>query len=250
MAWDPERYERFRAERAQPFHDLLAMVERRPGLSIIDLGCGTGETTLLLHRALGAAETLGLDSSAEMLAKAKAAPGLRFERGDIAQAAGQFDLVFSNAALHWLPDHPALLTRLAAMVRPGGQLAVQVPCNEAHASHQTALAVAREPAFAQALQGYERHSPVLPPAAYAALLHQLGFARQQVRLQVYGHLLESAGEVVEWVRGSLLTDYQQRLAPADLARFVDRYRERLLPRLSAARPYLFTYDRLFFWGAR
>jgi trans-aconitate 2-methyltransferase len=250
VAWDPGRYERFRAERAQPFHDLLAMVERRPFLSIIDLGCGTGETTLLLHRALGAAATLGLDSSAEMLARAPVEPDLRFELGNIAQARGEFDLVFSNAALHWLPDHHALLGRLAALVRPGGQLAVQVPCNEAHASHQTALAVAREPVFAEALQGFERHSPVLAPSAYAALLHQLGFARQQVRLQVYAHLLESAEEVVEWVRGSLLIEYQQRLSPEDFARFVERYRERLLHRLGAGRPYLFTYDRLFFWAAK
>lgn len=174
MAWDPERYERFRAERAQPFRDLLALVEPRPGLSVIDLGCGTGEAPLELHRALAAGATLGLDSSPQMLAKAPAAAGLRFELGDLAQAAGQFDLVFSNAALHWLPDHPVLLPRLAAMVRPGGQLAVQVPRNEEHASHQTALAVAREPAFARALRGYERHSPVLSTAAYAGLLQELG----------------------------------------------------------------------------
>ncbi len=115
---------------------------------------------------------------------------------------------------------------------------------------RTALAVAREPAFARALQGCERQSPVLLPAAYAVLLHWLGFARQQVRLQTYAHLLESAEDVVEWVRGSLLTDYQRRLAPADFARFIDRYRERLLAVLGPVRPYLFTYDRLLLWGAK
>lgn len=250
MAWHPEQYERFRAERMQPFRDLLSLVEPRPDLTVIDLGCGTGETTLELHRALLASSTLGIDSSPQMLAKAPAAPGLRFELLDIAHASGEFDLVFSNAALHWVPDHPALLARLAAMVKPGGQIAVQVPRNEAHVSHQTALAVAREPGFERALQGYERHSPVLAPAEYAGLLHRLGFVRQQVRLQVYAHPLDSAAEVVEWVRGTLLTDYQQRLAPADFVRFVERYRERLLAALGPAQPYLYTYDRLFFWGAK
>ncbi len=250
MAWDPERYERFHAERAQPFRDLLALVERRPGCEVIDLGCGTGATTLELHHGLNARATLGIDSSPQMLAKAPAAPGLRFELRTIERVSGEFDLVFSNAALHWVPDHRALLPRLAAMVRPGGQLAVQVPRNEAHVSHQTALAVAREPEFARALQGFERHSPVLAPTAYAELLHRLGFARQHVRLQIYPHLLESAEEVVEWVRGSLLTGYQRRLAPADFARFVERYRERLLAALGPARPVLFTYERLLFWGAR
>ena len=248
MAWEPERYARFRAEREQPFRDLLALVQPRPGMTVVDLGCGTGEATLQLHRALGARETVGLDSSPQMLAKAPSADGLRFELGDLARATGQFDLVFSNAALHWVPDHPALLARLSALLLPGGQLAVQVPCNEAHPSQKAALAVAREPRFARALRGYERRSPVLAPAAYAALLHRLGFARQQVRLQVYAHLLGSVDEVVEWVRGALLTAYQERLSPDEFARFVDRYRERLQQALGDGRPYLFTYDRILFWA--
>ena len=71
-----------------------------------------------------------------------------------------------------------------------------------------------------------------------------------MRLETYAHLLESAEDVVEWVRGSHLTDYQERLAPVEFARFVDRYRERLLALLGPLRPYLFTYDRLFLWGTR
>src|SRR5216684_1175668 len=114
--WDPERYERFRAERAQPFRDLLALVERRPAMRVVDLGCGTGDVTGDLHRELEARETVGIDSSQAMLARAAAVPGLRFERGDIAEFAPPelFDLVFSNAALHWLPDNASLLRRLTA----------------------------------------------------------------------------------------------------------------------------------------
>jgi trans-aconitate 2-methyltransferase len=248
--WNPGQYERFRSERAQPFRDLLALVQPRPGMRVVDLGCGTGEMTLELHRALGAAETLGLDSSASMLEKAPRAEGLRFEHGDITgfSPARKLDLVFSNAAIHWVPDHPALLRRLTAAIAPGGQLAVQMPMNDEHPSHQTAFELARAHEFRGLLGGFERRPPLLEPAQYASWLHKLGFARQHVRLQVYTHLLEDRSQVIEWVRGTLLTDYQKRLAPAAWERFLARYRELLLPQLEDARPYLYTYPRILFWA--
>jgi trans-aconitate 2-methyltransferase len=248
--WNPQQYDRFRAERAQPFRDLLAMVQPRPGMLAVDLGCGTGDMTLELHRALGARETLGLDNSASMLAKAPRTEGLRFEQGDIAvfAARGRFDLVFSNAALHWVPDHPALLRRLTAALAPGGQLAVQMPMNDEHPSHQTAFELARAPEFRRLLNGFERRAPLLEPVQYASWLHKLGFALQHVRLHIYTHLLDDRSQVIEWVRGALLTDYQKRLAPADFERFLARYRELLLPQLEDERPYLYTYPRILFWG--
>jgi SAM-dependent methyltransferase len=111
--WNPAQYERFRAERSQPFYDLLALVRPEPAMAVIDLGCGTGELTRVLHERLRAASTVGLDSSETMLAKsaAFAGDGLRFERGDIAAfaAEGRYDLIFSNAALQWVPEHVPLL---------------------------------------------------------------------------------------------------------------------------------------------
>ena len=249
MAWDPRQYGRFHDERAQPFRDLVAMVEGRPGMRVLDLGCGTGELTRELHATLGARETLGIDSAAEMLTKAPDAPGLRFELADIASFTvdAPFDLVFSNAALQWLPDHGALLRRMTALLAPGGQLAVQVPRNEAHPSHQAAEAVAV--AMKRELGGYVRRSPVLEPRQYATRLHALGFSRQLVRLQVYPHILADRSQVVAWVKGSLLTDYEKRLARPDFERFLALYRETVLPQLVDESPFLYTYDRVFFWGA-
>ena len=254
-AWNPVQYERFKDERSRPFFDLLALVaptEAPP--RVLDLGCGTGELTRETHRRLRASETLGIDSSAEMLAKsaAFAGDGLRFERRDIADFADSagFDVVFSNAALQWLDDHERLFARLATLVRPGGQFAVQMPANHDHVSHTAARKVAREDEFRTALGGHERVSPVLAPEAYAEMLHRLGFAEQQVRLQVYAHTLASRDEVVEWVRGTMLTDYQRRM-PADLfARFLARYREVLLPRLAEERPFLYPFKRVLLWGRR
>jgi trans-aconitate 2-methyltransferase len=253
-SWDPTRYERFADERAAPFHDLLALVRPVPGGRAVDLGCGTGALTAELHRHLGAGETLGLDSSPAMLERARplGGGGLRFEAGDIAAFArggdGAWDLVFSNAALHWVPDHPALLANLAAVLRQGGQLAVQVPANHDHPAWVLAAEMAGEEPFRAALGGYQRVSPVQPPERYAELLDRLGFAAQHVRLQVYGHRLAGPEEVVEWVRGSLLTDYQRRM-PAELfERFLASYRERLLPLLGQRRPCFYPFKRVLLWG--
>ena len=219
-------------------------------MRVADLGCGTGDVTLELHRSLKARETVGVDNSPAMLEKAPREPGLRFLLGEIEQFAPPepFDLIFSNAAFHWVPDHPALFTRLRAALAPGGQLAVQMPMNDDHASHQTAFELARTHEFRRLLHGFERRPRLLEPAQYASWLHHLGFGRQHVRVQVYGHLLESREQVIEWVRGTLLTDYQKRLTPADWERFLERYRELLLPQLSEEQPFFYTYPRILIWA--
>jgi trans-aconitate 2-methyltransferase len=224
-------------------------------MRVVDLGCGTGELTAEAHKRLKARSTLGIDSSPAMLEKAAplAGEGLSFALGDIARfeaPPGGFDLVLSNAALHWLPDHPALLARIADCVAPGGQLAVQVPANQTHASHRIANELAREEPFASAMQGYVRHRSVLTPVEYALLLRRLGFGEQEVRLQVYVHELSEPADIVEWCRGTLLTDYEKRL-PSDLwPRFLDEYRERVVAAIPDERPYPYTYQRILFRAQR
>src|SRR5262245_48309958 len=244
--WDPAQYARFADERRRPFEDLLALVRPRPGMRVVDLGCGMGELTRVVHERLGAGETVGIDSSPTMLARAVAVAGLRFERGAIEHFAAEraYDLVFSNSALHWVADHSALLARLCAALTDGGQLAFQVPANFDHPSHTTAFAVAREEPFRTALGEVEHTAGVLVPEAYAALLARLGFREQHVRLQVYDHWLPGRDEVVEWTKGTLLTDYKRRLGPELYERFVARYRERLLPALDDTRPYFFAFKRI------
>lgn len=254
--WDPGQYERFAEERARPFHDLLALVAPCPGGAVVDLGCGTGELTAVLHDHTGASSTLGIDTSAAMLERAAAhsRPGLRFEPGDIAglDAPGAFDVVFANAALQWVPDHDRLLERLTACLRPGGQLAVQVPTNADHASHVVAAAVAAEAPFVEHFGGSPPPDPVgssvLAPEHYAEILHRLGYATQHVRLQVYGHVLPSAGHVVEWTKGTTLTRFRRVLAPEVYEAFLDRYRTELVAALGDARPYFYAFKRILFWA--
>ncbi|MEO8874278.1 MAG: methyltransferase domain-containing protein, partial [Polyangiaceae bacterium] len=231
--WDPKQYELFRNERSRPFFDLLEGVTvEKPALAV-DLGCGTGELTRIFHEKLGAHETLGIDSSAEMLAKAPAdVAGLNFEQGDISDFSPKKkpNLIFSNAALQWVDAHESLFTKLAAALAPGGQLAVQMPANHDHVSHAVANETARLSQFAKALDGYVREVPVLTPEKYAALLEKLGLENQRVRIEVYGHRLESRASLIEWVKGTYLTDYSKRMSAAAYQEFIAEYTRLLFER--------------------
>jgi len=252
--WQPDTYARFAAERSRPFYDLLDLVAPVPGGRVVDLGCGTGELTRELHRRTKAAETVGIDSSDAMLAKAAAfaGDGLRFERGELAAfaPAEPWDLVFSNAAFHWAPDHPRLLERLTRSIRPGGQLAFQVPDNFDHASHRAAEEASSEEPFRSALGGRTHPRNVLPPERYAEILARLGYPEPAVRLQVYGHRLESREGIVKWVEGSLLSEYRRGLPPPLYEGFVRRYREVLFGLVPDDRPYFFTFRRILAYGRR
>jgi trans-aconitate 2-methyltransferase len=254
--WDPAQYDRFQAERRQPFHDLLALVTPRPGGRAVDLGCGTGELTPVLHTFVGALDTVGIDSSQAMLAEsaAFAGNGVHFESGDIAEFEGSsYSVVFANASLQWVPDHDALIARLSDALAPDGQLAFQVPANGDHPSHSIAVEVAGEPPFVNALGGEpagDNTRSVLAPEDYALLFDRLGFADQHVRLQVYGHHLDSTDDLVEWVRGTLLTAYRRRLPESLYEEFVAAYRRKLLGRLGESRPYFYAFKRILCWARR
>jgi trans-aconitate 2-methyltransferase len=252
--WDPTQYERFRSERSRPFWDLLALVEPVPAGAAVDLGCGTGELTRALHERLGASTTVGVDNSDAMLEKAAehTGGGLSFAKGDIAvdPRQGPFDVIFSNAALHWVPDFEGTLARLAALLRPGGQLAVQIPQNFDHPSHSVAAAMAREAPFAASLAGYESTGTMHPPEKVAAWLDRLGFREQRVRLEVYGHPLAHRRDVVEWVKGTTLVPYRQRLGAAAYEAFLREYEERLVATIGDTDPYFYAFKRLLLWARR
>ena len=254
--WSPEQYERFRSERQQPFDDLLMLCHPVPDGRVVDLGCGTGDLTKILHEEMEAEQTVGIDSSDAMLERAQAShsaiPGLSFEQGDIATWLGEgLDLVFANASLQWVDDHLNLLARMRTALHPDGQMAFQVPANYRHPSHVLAHQVAIEPPFIDALDGdapEDRGRFVLSPEVYADLLYELGAKDQVVRMEVYGHELETTGEVVEWVMGTLLTPYRKRLTPDLFDEFVERYRERLIEELGEREPFFYGFKRILCWA--
>lgn len=250
-AWNPDRYERFRAARERPVHDLLTLVEPVPGGRAVDLGCGTGRYTRLLHDRARAAHTLGIDSSPAMLAESASfeMPGVEFETGDLRDLDGEWDVIFSNAALQWVDGHGALLPRLVERLRPGGQLAFQVPANFGHPSHVVADEIGRR----YGLEPLDRTIGALSPARYDELLWHGGLRELDVTLRIYGVEMARTDEVLDWVSGTLLTSFEARLGPDRFANYRDEYRTRLLDELGdpeGDRPYYYAFPRIVCRGAR
>ena len=253
--WNPGQYEKFQHEREQPFVDLLALIQAAPAMRVIDLGCGTGKLTRRLHQTLAARETVGVDRSERMLEAAERDPhqdGLRFELGTVESfsADDEYDLIFSNAVFHWIEDHEGLVARLIRALRPGGQLAFQMPAMHRHPSHVVADALASVAPFGRALNGWHRPQPVLEPEDYARLLFRAGIANPKVRVVIYPHVLASRDDVVEWMKGTLLTEYEKHFRPEVFEEFLAAYRQRLVAQLEDARPFFFPFRRILVWGQR
>jgi trans-aconitate 2-methyltransferase len=252
--WNPDQYNRFREQRMLPFFDLFALVQPRPGMRVVDLGCGTGELTALLAERLDGAEVEGIDSSPAMLEQAAPRAGgrVRFRLQDIAALDdfGAYDLIFSHAALQWVPDNEGLLRRMLPRMRPGAQIAVQVPKNEAHPSHALAAELAQEPPFNEMLGGFVRRTEALSLEQYAELLYQHGFTDQVCIEKIYGHELPTSSDVVEWVSGTSLNSYLSRLDEHGKQAFLSAYRERLFAAIGERSPYFYPFRRLLFWGQK
>lgn len=258
MPWDPNQYHKFQAERSAPFFDLLSLVEVRPNLKVVDLGCGTGELTRQLADSLPNSDVTGIDSSAQMLEKAASfsntnpstllRASLRFEQGDQSRLTGEWDLIFSNAALHWSEDHAELIPYLYWKLKPGGQIAVQVPSNHNHTSHQVYRETSSEEPFKTILNGFQRHAPVLTIDEYAQLFFNCGAEEIVVFEKVYAHVLEDSDAVVEWISGTALVPYFERLGEHKKG-FVEVIRRKMHEAMPD-RPVFYPFRRTFFSARR
>ena len=246
MPWNPDLYHKFQSERAAPFYDLLALVDVRPHLKVIDLGCGTGELTRQLADTLPNSHVTGLDSSPQMLDKAASlsTPKLLFEQGDQATLTGTWDLIFSNAALQWSENHTELIPYLFQYLNPGGQIAVQVPSNHNHISHQIYRETASEEKFKFILNGFQRYAPVLSIDDYARVLFNCGAEDIVVFEKIYPHVLADSDAVVEWISGTALVPYFERLGIYK-DEFVASIREKMRAAMPDS-PVFYPFRRILF----
>ena len=224
-AWDPALYRRFEDQRTRPARDLLAAVPLAAARRVVDLGCGPGNSTELLAQRFPGAAVLGVDTSQSMLASARERlPGCEFVAGDIADWASEQppDLIYANAALHWVPDHAALFPRLLGMLPPGGVLAVQMPDNREEPSHRLMRDVAAAGPWAAKLADAGEQVRVLTARAYYDLLVGAG-AAVEVWRTVYHHPMASAGAIVDWVKGTGLQPFLTRLGADEQAAFCAQY---------------------------
>ncbi|WNV76226.1 trans-aconitate 2-methyltransferase [Geodermatophilus sp. DSM 44513] len=227
-AWDPAGYLRFGDERARPFTDLLARVGARDPRSVVDLGCGEGALTASLAQRWPGAQVTGIDNSAEMLAAAAAhaVPGrVRFAAGDVQGWApdGPVDVLVTNAVLHWVPGHDALLRRWAGQLAPGGWLALQVPGNWRAPTHALLAGLCRSPRWAGAVgDAAPAEDAVLDPAGYLEVLAGAGLAVDAWET-TYLHVLRGADPVLGWVRSTVLRPVLARLGEDDAAELTAEY---------------------------
>ena len=250
--WDPQQYLKFGDIRTRPSRELVAAVRLDAPRTIIDLGCGPGNSTAGLAARWPAAAIVGLDGDAAMIAAAKRDhPRIDWQTGDItAWAQGSdksYDLVFTNAALQWVPDHAALYPALLSRVTPGGALAVQVPENT-QAPGQVALReLAASPEFrADIGPAPVRDWHVLPAADYYNMLAPLARHVDLWRTE-YLQVLSGDNPVVDFYRGSALRPYLERLPAGRRAAFLEAFTARMraaYPR-RADGATLFPFMRLF-----
>jgi trans-aconitate 2-methyltransferase len=251
--WHADQYLVFAQERTQPASDLAAKVILDHPAAIVDLGCGPGNSTEILAARWPGAAIEGIDSAPEMIAAAQAAyPTGRWTLGDIAAWAQKpgptFDLIFANAALHWVPDHAVLYPALFARLSSGGALAVQVPANLDGPAQTIMREMAESPTW-QALYPPDgvRQWHVHSAGFYYDLLAGVA-SRLELWFTEYIHVLEDAGAIVAWYRGTGLKPYLEALpTEADRHRFLIEYQARIAatyPPQSNGR-LLFPFRRLF-----
>ena len=228
-SWDAGVYGAFSDERARPFVDLLARVGAESPRTVVDLGCGPGTLTAGLAVRWPTAQVTGLDSSPAMVeaAAAQAGPRVSFVLGDLAawRPEQPVDVVVSNAALQWVPDHRALLPGLVDALAPGGWLAVQVPGNFDAPSHVTLRAVAAKDPYAEHTAGLERPG-VAGPADYLADLVALG-CQVNAWETTYLHVLAGPDPVLRWLQGTGARPYLDALPETLRPSFVEALRGRL-----------------------
>lgn len=220
MTWDPDRYLEFHDLRLRPALDLMGRISMRAPRNIVDLGCGPGNVAKLLLQRWPAAKLTGVDQSDEMLALARRGlPQAQWIDADIShwRADEPVELLFSNAALHWVEDHPGLFARLAGMVARDGVMAVQMPANFSAPSHGLIRTLAASAEWSDVL-GSVRMGEVLEAAAYQLLL-STHFRAVEVWETTYYQQLTGEDAVFEWLAGSTLVPYFARLSPELTARF-------------------------------
>jgi trans-aconitate 2-methyltransferase len=254
--WNADQYLKFSDERSRPFVDLLAQVKNGTVRQIVDLGCGPGNLTRTLLERWPAASVIGIDSSPEMLQKGAhlAVPGrLGFQQADIVNWSADVpvDLIVSNAAMHWLSDHAAVLTHWAGMLSPTGSIAVQMPNRFQTMSQQLVDDVVADSRWAARLSDVGLHRDSVKPLSwYIPLLHDLGF-HVNAWETTYFHSLTGDNPVLDWLKGTALPPLLERLDEHEAADFL----QILGDRLKAAYPArngvtVWSMPRLFFVASR
>lgn len=248
-SWDAGQYAKFIDERTRPAVELLRRVELTAPTHIYDLGCGPGNSTAILKERWPKAHIVGADSSAEMLAMArKDYPDIEFAQHDIIdwQPDAPADLIFSNAAYQWVPNHDQLFTRLVSYLKPGGVLAMQVPHNYNKMTHVSMRTVASDNKWSVDLTQVRYVRPVLEAQQYYDLLCPHA-GEIDIWETEYFHVMASIDAIVEWLKGTGLRPFIEVLTASERVEYLRLYADELKKHLpvQADGKVLLPFPRLF-----
>jgi trans-aconitate 2-methyltransferase len=227
--WDPNRYLRYADERSRPFVELVARVDGDPR-TIVDLGCGPGHLSAVLRARWPDATILGVDSSPEMIARARTDDTderTSYELADVAtwSPEGPVDLIVSNALFQWVPEQLQVIERLAGHVAPGGTFALQTPNNYGEPSHRLLSEIASQPPYRDLTEGLHDDRG-MPPASYLDLFSRLGW-QADVWETTYLHVLPGEDPVLDWISGTGARPVLAALPDPLREAFVEEYRAAL-----------------------
>jgi trans-aconitate 2-methyltransferase len=227
LSWSAKQYVAFEDERTRPVRDLLAALPPIDARSVIDLGCGPGNSTEVLAACYPQASISGIDSSGDMIEAARRRlPHLSFAVEDLQRwkDPGPFDVILANAVLQWVSHHDSLLPALVAKLAPRGALALQMPDNLDEPAHRLMREVAAGGPWAAELAAASAARPPLASAAwYYELLRPL-CSKVDLWRTTYHHLLRGGAEaVVEWFKGSGLRPFLEPLNAVQRSAFLERY---------------------------
>lgn len=251
MGWNADEYLQFENERTQPCIDLANRIRGFAPKSIIDLGCGPGNSTNVLQTVFPESDILGIDNSQNMIDKARSAhPEIRFELCGVRDISGSYDVIFSNACLQWLDDHDSLIEFLMSRLNDGGVLAVQMPMNGEEPLYRIIREVVGSSEFDFSSVCFEKND-VLAPDKYYDILSKCssGF---HIWETVYYHTMKSYEQLVDWVRATRLRPYLEVLRDEEKAAF----EAQILEKVRSAYPFtengsiILRFRRLFFTAVK
>lgn len=254
MPWNPDTYNKFKNIRYQPFFDLMDLISPENMKSAIDIGCGTGEQTHILSQRFDHAYFIGIDSSPEMLAESKEfrSDNLDFKLAyveDFVQSNQKYDLIFSNAALQWSDNHKELFPKLIELLTKKGQFAVQMPMQADNVLNKILLELVQEKPYSDFFNGWKREPTMLSIDEYAQIMFDGGLKDIQVIQKVYPIIADDADKLFDFISGSALIPYMERLTEDQQKFFITEYKTRIEKAFKKF-PAVYAFKRLLLYGKK
>ena len=251
-SWQPDLYLTFRNERTQPSIDLVSRIDHQDPKTIIDIGCGPGNSTMVLKKRWPQACLIGLDSSEAMITEARMYyPGTTWllkDASDDLSELGCFDIVFSNAAIQWIPNQEQLLQKLYGMLNKNGVLAVQVPNARDLPVHTELVKLAASEKWQGCFEGMVSPYSVHQADFYYDILCNLTDKLDLWETDYY-HVMNNYLDIVNWSSGSALRPYLEYLQDASAAAEFNKEYGLLMKDAYPVRPNgktVVPFTRLFF----